>query len=161
MLLQEEFSRLIYMYQQASEGLLDNVEEVFRKSLDFVEHLKLTIKNGDEEDRAAALKMMRELFSHMQKQTKIVCEKTGITEQQLMANSENPANFTPEQWRSMQEAKGRLAKAGAELSQVIHEKEPVKQEALPSGPASVRPPESKKKPDVKVKRAKRSDWKRM
>ncbi|MBS0605018.1 MAG: hypothetical protein JSS60_08320 [Verrucomicrobia bacterium] len=159
MLLQEEFSRLIYLYQQAAEGKLASVDEVFEKSLEFVEHLKEMIKNGDAEDRKAAIRMMNELYSHMKNHTKTICNKTGQTEEQLMASSENPANFSPEQWQKMQAAKQQLGKSGQELVRLVQEVEP-KKEVPPSGPASVRPPESPKKKIPKGLNPKKSDWKR-
>lgn len=161
-MLQEEFSRLIYLYQQASEGNKQvSLEELFRKSLKFVDHLKQQIKEGDAEDREAALKMMRELFSQMQKQTRIVCERAGMTEEEMTARSENPDNFTPEQWKNMQEAKDRLTKAGQELSRAIHESSPTQQKTPPAaGPAPPAPPEAGKPQEKKGKTPKKSGWMR-
>lgn len=145
-MLQEEFSRLIYLYQQASEGKNIPVEEIFYKSLEFIENLKEQIKNGDEEDRQAAIRMMNELYAYMKEHTKRMCEREGISEEQLIANSENPANFSPEQWTKMQETRQKLAQSGQQLVQLIQKH-----------PQSQRPnPHDKKEP--KKRKGKKSQW---
>ena len=149
MLIQEEFSRLIYLYQQAAEGKNVSVQDVFHKSLEFIEHLKEVIQTGDEEDRKAAIRMMKELFEHMKNHTRIICEKTGVTEEELLANSENPANFTPEQWKMMQEDKAKLAQSSKQLAEIIQKNPPPKAESPP-------PPEK----EQKKKKPKKSHWMR-
>ena len=123
MQLQEEFSRLIHLYQMATEGKLTSVQEVFKKSLEFIEHLKEIITTGDAEDKQAAIRMMKELHEQMKNHTKTLCEVTGLSEEKLLADSENPALFTPDQWRKMQEDKERLAKAGRDLVSAVQETE--------------------------------------
>jgi hypothetical protein len=156
--LQEEFSRLIYLYQEAAEGKQGNIEEVFRKSTEFVDHLKQTIRDGDAEDRKAALRMMKELLTQMDKQTKIICKKAGMTEEELVQRAANPANFVPEQWRSMQEARERLAKSGRELSGIIEESGVGKKESHRMDSAPEEPQESGEPPKIKGKKPKKSGW---
>ncbi len=152
----EEFSRLIFMYQQAAEGRGGNVQEIFQKSLDFIELLKQMIITGDQEDKIAAARMMKELHEHMKDHIKIMCKKSGISEEQLIANAENPANFTPEQWKRIQESKEKLAQEGEELVKLIHAQ---KEEKLES-PESLLSKAPQKKKSSKIKKAKRSDWMR-
>ncbi len=143
-MLQEEFSRLIFMYNQAAEGKGTTVQEIFQKSLEFIEHLKEVLIKGDEEDKKAALRMMKELYGHMQEHTKIMSQRSGLSEEKLIADSENPANFTPEQWRNMQESRMELAKAGEDLVKLLHTQE------KPS-PESIKPKAEKKKGPKKSK----------
>ena len=150
-MIQEEFSRLIDMYQLAAEGKGGNIDELFQKSLEFIEHLKQQIATGDEEDRQAAFRMMHELYDCMQEQAKALAKSMGVTDEQLKANLENPANFTPEQWKKMQESNQRLTKAGEGLLEALQPKDP-------SAPAVPPPPPEKKAP--KVKKPKKSNWMR-
>lgn len=141
--LQEEFSRLVYLYHQAAEGKGGSTQELFRQSTAFMEHLKTQLAAGDEEDRAEAVLMMKELHKEMRILTKIMADKAGVSEEELIAGSENPANYTPSQWQELQESKQRLAQAGENLTQEIQGQNP-------------KAPESPKKP-VK-KRTKKSHW---
>ena len=159
-MIQEEFSRLIYMYQEAAEGKGTSVQEIFQKSLDFIEQLKKQLLTGDEEDKKAAVRMMKELYEYMKNHTKIMCEKAGISEEQLIADSENPANFTPEQWQKMQESKKELAKAGEDLVKLLQvQKAAVPEEKAPS-PEKMMSKTSSEKKDHKKKKAKKSQWMR-
>jgi hypothetical protein len=151
-MIQEEFSRLIDLYQQAAEGKGGSIDELFQKSLEFIEHLKKQIATGDEEDRQAGFRMMQELYDCMQAQAKTVAKSMGLNDEQLKANLENPANFTPEQWNKMQESNRRLSKAGEGLLEALQPKDPSAPAASPS------PPPDKKGP--KVKKAKKSNWMR-
>lgn len=157
-MLQEEFSRLIYMYQLAAEGKSGSVHELFQKSLEFIEHLKQELVKGDEEEKEAAIRMMRELYECMKAHTQLMCKQAGISEEQLIANSENPSNFTPEQWRNMQESKERLANAGKELVK-IYQTQKTLEKALPN-PESLMSKPSPEKKEKKGKKTKKSDWMR-
>lgn len=159
-MLQEEFSRLIYMYQEAAEGKGSSVEELFRKSLEFISHLKQQLVTGDEEDKQAALRMMHELYEHMKRHTKFMCEKAGISEEQLMARSENPANFTPEQWKKMQESKKELAHAGEDLIKLLQSSKPEGGKGKAETPESLMSKKPSRKKESKKKTTKKSNWMR-
>jgi hypothetical protein len=144
-MIQEEFSRLVSLFEQAVQGKNVSVDDVFYKSLEFVELLKEQIKNGDEEDRKAAIRMMNELYEHMKNHTQMICKREGITEEQLIQRSENPANFSPEQWKRMQDSKQKLAQSGQQLAQLIKTHEPDA------------PPSTEKK-EPKRRKGKKSQW---
>ena len=153
MTLQEEFHRLINLFKRASEGQPGTTQDVVYKSLEFIEHIKEQIKTGDEEDKQEAIRMMLALSEQMKAHTKYASEKAGVSEEQLAMTSENPANFTPQQWRLMQECKKKLSKMGSELAQVLH-----KDKKTSELPASKSTTSHKKK--GKVKKMKKSQWMR-
>lgn len=157
-MIQEEFSRLIYMYQEAAEGKGEDMQVIFQKSVDFIELLKQMLIQGDDEDKVAAMRMMEELQKHMKEQLKIMSKKSGMTEEQLIANAENPANFTKDQWQKMQETKEKFAKEGKELVKILHEEKSNKDKL--QTPESLVTKESVKKKSPKIKKAKKSDWMR-
>src|SRR5260221_13496339 len=96
-MLEDEYRRLIQLFEEASTGKSVNLEEVFKESLAFFEHLKVEIATGTPEDKQEAMRMMTELYKQMVGQTKKICETTGLSEEQLVAYAENPQNFTPDQ----------------------------------------------------------------
>ncbi len=159
-MLQEEFARLIYMYQQAAEGKEGSVKELFQKSLQFIEDLKQQLINGDEEDKKAAIRMMSELYQHMRNHTKSMSERSGVSEEEMAANAENPANFTPEQWQSMQESRQKLAQSGQELVKLLRPKESPSGEENSISPESLMSKPTPDKKEPKKKKSKRSDWMR-
>jgi hypothetical protein len=159
-MIQEEFSRLIFMYQEAAEGKGASVQEIFQKSLDFIELMKKELTTGDEEDQQAAVRMIKELYQHMRNHTKIMCDKAGITQEQFFANSENAANFSPDQWRKVQEAKQQLAKAGDDLVKLLQVQKAADPEGKAPSPESIMSKTASEKKDHKKKKAKKSQWMR-
>ena len=55
---------------------------------------------------------MAELYNQMTAETKHITERSGLSEEQLVSFAENPGNFSPEQWRAIQESRQRITKAG-------------------------------------------------
>lgn len=120
-MLKDEYNRLITMFHDAAAGKNLNLEEVFKMSLEFFEHLKEQIAHGSVEDKQEAMKMMAELYSQMMAESKKIAERSGMTEEQLMNYAENPANFTKEQWNAIQASKERIASAGKGLAKTVEE----------------------------------------
>ena len=118
-MLKDEFARLVTLFQEASAGKTVQLEEIFKESLQFFEHLKSQIATGSQEDRQMAMKMMSELYTQMITVSQRIAERSGMTEEQLMAYAENPANFSPLQWSSIQASKEKIAKAGKELVETV------------------------------------------
>jgi hypothetical protein len=160
-MIQDEFSRLVFMYHEAGEGKGASVEQIFKKTLDFIEQLRQVLVAGDDEDKQAAHRMIAELYKCMQELTQTISKRSGVSEEQLLANSENPANFTPDQWRSMQESKERLANAGKGLAELLERDKGLKERVQAQTPESLmsKKPSSEKK-EHKGKKPKKSDWMR-
>ena len=155
-MMREEFTRLLLMYEQAVEGKGSSVQEIFQQSLNFIELLKEQIKEGDEEDRQAAIRTMNELYQKMKDFAKTMSEKSGVTEEQFVEDAENPANYTPAQWKSVQESKNKIAKAGNELINLLQPKKPQEKAPVPESLISKSSPEQK----ALRKKAKKSQWMR-
>src|SRR5580704_17487242 len=100
-MLRDEYNQLITMFHEVAEGKTLNLEQVFKQSLEFFEHLKAQIVTDTPEEKQEAMKMMAELYNQMITESKKITERTGLTEEQLMAFAENPANFTKEQCESI------------------------------------------------------------
>ncbi len=154
-MIQEEFSRLIFMYQQSMEGK-GNDQELFQKSMEFLGHLKNELAFGDEESKAAAFRMMQELHQYMKEHAKRISQRLGITEEQLAADIENSTNFTPEQWKNIQESKEKGAVAGKEIVKLFRD-EQTKEGKHPPSPEFMA---SSKKKEPKKKGPKKSGWMR-
>jgi len=118
-MLKDEFDRLLTLFNEAAEGKTVNLEEVFKECLVFFEHIKEQITTGSAEDKQVALKMMGELYHQMIIVSKQISERSGMSEEQLMAYAENPANFSPAQWNSIQASREKIAKVGQDLAKTV------------------------------------------
>ena len=122
-MLRDEFDRIIELFAQSAEGKPVQLEELFGQCTQFFDQLKQVLREGSSEEKQEALKLMGEMHTKMMGEIKKVSEKTGLTEEQLMAVAENPRNFSQEQWRSIQEAKGKISEAGSDLVQILRKGE--------------------------------------
>ena len=96
-MLKDEYQRLMNLFHDGAEGKPINLQDVFSQSLEFFQHLKEQIEKGGPEEKKEAMKMMGEMYQQMIAETKKITEKAGVSEEQLLAYSENPANFSTEQ----------------------------------------------------------------
>lgn len=150
-MLKDDFNQLLKLFHEGAEGKLPNLEEVFSQSLEFFKHLKDQMEKGTLEEKQEAVKMMGELYAQMMAETKKITEKSGLTEDQLLNFADNPANFTPEQWKAIQDSKQKISEAGQDLSKVI--------EGLAKG-GSPADNEKKGKKGSSGKKPGKSDWMR-
>jgi len=148
-MLEEKFKRIIDLFRQSIEDSTVDLEKICREAIEFFEHLKGKLQNGTETEKKEALRIMNEVSSEMNKQIRLLQEKMGATEEQMRAFAENPSNFSPEQWRLMQETKDKLSKDTKALIQLIKGK---------STGLEKRPKEEEKKKGTKPKK---SGWLRM
>jgi len=151
-MLKDEFNRLMQIFHEGAEGKQINLDEVFRQSIEFFQHLKVQIEKGTPEEKKEAMMMMSQMYTRMMEETKKITERSGLSEEQLLNYAENPSNFTPEQWRQIQESKERISEAGKNLAQVIQD--------LAKGKPPGEPSEEDKKGPASGKKPKRSQWMR-
>lgn len=161
-MLKDEYKRLMNLFAQGAEGQPINLEEVFKQSLAFFDHLNVQLQKGSAEEKKEALMMMSEMYTQMMQETKKICEKTGMSEEQLASYSENPSNFSPEQWNAIQEARQKMLSTGQSLAKSVSAIDPgARKAAAEPAPSS---PESKERGEKKggspVKKSKRSQWMR-
>lgn len=155
-MLRDEYNRLMSLFSQSAEGKKVNLDEVFRESVSFFEHLTHQLKTGTQDEKTEALMMMSELYAQMQIQTKKISQTSGLTEDQLAAYADNPANFTPEQWQMMQESKQKMREVGKDLTKTVSA-------VVPAQNKPALPPHSQageKKPSGKRPSVKRDQWMR-
>jgi len=153
-MLDDDFAELVELYQEASQGKRGSIEEIFQKSLAFIERLKKELVSGDEEDKKAAIQMIQELYKYMKGHSKMLAEKSGMTEEELLKKSGNPANFTKEQWKKLEESKATLKNAGEELSKLLHSQKRGRREKAVH-PSPLKQAETAKK---LKKKSKKSKW---
>lgn len=160
-MLKDEFNRLMNLFAQGAEGQPINLEEVFRQSLAFFDHLNNQLQKGSQEEKKEALMMMSEMYTQMMQETKKICEKTGMSEDQLTSYAENPSNFSPEQWSSIQEARKKMLSAGQNLAKSVSAMDPGSARKTGGGsPSAPAPKEGEPKKSGHVKKSKKNQWMR-
>jgi hypothetical protein len=151
-MLKDEYNRLIKLFHEGTEGRAVNLNEVFTHSLEFFQHLKVQIEEGGPEEKKEAMAMMAEMYNQMMLETKKITERSGLSEEQLLAYAENPANFTSEQWQQIQESKSKISEAGQDLTKVLKD--------LNKGVPFPGTPSKEEKKGAGGKKSKKSQWMR-
>jgi hypothetical protein len=147
-MLKDDYNRLIKLFHDGAEGKSISLDEVFAQSLEFFNHLKVQIEKGTPDEKKEAMSMMSEMYNQMMSETKRITQRSGLSEEQLLAYAENPANFSAEQWRQIQDSKQRISEAGKDLTKII--------QGLTKG----MPAPSSEKEEKKGKKSKKSRWMR-
>jgi hypothetical protein len=120
-MLRDDYNQLLKLFREGAEGKVPNLDAIFSQSVEFFNHLKSQIESGTPDEKQEAMKMMSDLYTQMMAETTKIAEKSGLSEEQLAAYAENPSNFTPEQWKAIQDSKQKIGQAGQDLAHVIEE----------------------------------------
>ncbi len=106
--MEDEFDRIMEFFNLSAEEKERRLPEVFEDSVEYFERFKYVIMNGTPEEKKEAVKKVMSLKRKVEEETKRVCDKTGLTTEQLAAYSNDPKNFSQEQWNAIKGAKKKL-----------------------------------------------------
>ena len=132
--MQDEFEKIMGFFDLSSEEKEGHLQEVFEDSIEYFERFKHVMLNGTKEEKKEAVKKVMMLKKKIEEETQHVCKKTGMTPEELTAFSNNPENFSQDQWNAIEGAKQRLEKGVDEIKKIAKEKKRgvSKKEAAPS-----------------------------
>ena len=105
---ESEYEKLLKFFSLKDEEKAGHFSDVIGDTLAFFNHFKEVMDSGSADDKAEMLRQAMELQRVMQSETENMCDKVGITQDELKTFSEDPDNFSKEQWEEMETAKGRL-----------------------------------------------------
>jgi hypothetical protein len=120
----ERFEHLMKIFREGAEGKTIDIKALFNEVLALFEELKEEIKKASPEEKKEMMHLMTEMYKYMQQETRKICQNSGMTEEQLIAFSENPANFSPAQWEMIQESRMKIHRAGQGLVKALGPKAP-------------------------------------
>lgn len=144
----EEYEKLIRLIEERG-----NMEAILKEAVTFFEALRKTFPDASPEHKQEIIQMMSHLKAKLAEIAKKTAEEAGMSQEDLTAYAENPNNFTPDQWRMVQESKRKLYDTARKFSSDVAQKkkerskgaEPGKKEA----PRSIR---------GSTKRTSRKNW---
>lgn len=122
-MLKDEFDKLLALFEKGSKGKSVDMNEVLEQSLLFFDDLQKEFQTASPEDRESILAMMNKMYEKIQAESQRITEKTGMTEDQLIAYSDNPKNFSADQWFKIQETKKKMMKTGRSINKILQPKE--------------------------------------
>jgi len=127
----EEFDQIMQFFSLNSEEKESQLSEVFEAAVAYFERFKYIMLNGSKEEQDQAVKEMMSLKNRVEEETQNICDKTGLTPEQLATYSNDPKNFSEEHWNAISNAKNKLNAGLEEAKESIiktHKKEEKKGE---------------------------------
>ncbi|MCY3974092.1 MAG: hypothetical protein OXF02_00895 [Simkaniaceae bacterium] len=146
-----EFERIMEFFTLSPEKKEEKLQEVFEDSVEYFERFKHVMANGTPEEKKQAIDHVMLMKKRIEEETKQICAKTGMTEEQLAQFSNDPNNFSPDQWETIRSAKEKLESGVDELKKTVRDAGVVPLH----GPREVkreRPAKEKAEGDVKKKK---------
>lgn len=128
--MKEQYEKLFQLIDKANDIKSFNLEDVLKEAVVLFDALRKEYPKASKEEKQELIEMMNKLYKHLQEMSKKMSEKTGMSEEEVASYSENPSNFSPEQWRIVQESKEKLTSSvqrfGSTLRETMPKKEPIK-----------------------------------
>ncbi|MCB1109388.1 MAG: hypothetical protein KDK64_00245 [Chlamydiia bacterium] len=122
--MEDEFEKIMAFFDLPPEEKEGRLQEVFEDSVEYFERFKYVMLNGTKEEKKEAVKRVMMLKKKIEEETQKVCEKTGMSPEQLAAFSNNPKNFSEDQWNAIEGAKKKLEKGVGEIKKAVKSKKP-------------------------------------
>ena len=125
---------------------------VLQEVISLFDRVKGMLPTTNAEERTKVFKAIGEMHEFLQGETKRLASKSGLTEAQMVRFSENPDNFTKEQWSLISSVKSKMGDQAREIKDVM--------KGI-SGPVlEVSPPAKKKEKTSKGKTQKKTGAKK-
>lgn len=136
----DEFERIMGFFDLSPEEKEGRLKEVFEDSVEYFERFKHVMVSGTKEEKEEAVKKVMLLKQKIAEESQNVCEKTGMTPEQLSAYSNNPKNFSEDQWNAIEEAKKKLEKGVGDIKKTMKKPGEKEKEGGEEPPKKKRPP---------------------
>lgn len=151
-MIKKEYERLMQLVEKSAR-LEVPIEEILKESVIFFEKLRTEFPKAGKDEREEMIHMMTTLHARLQQVSRESAESAGMSEEDLNAYAEDPSNFTPEQWQSVQETRRKLYDSARKFSATMDE-----QSRGISGESEEAPKRKSKTIKPRTRRAKRGDW---
>lgn len=144
----QELVRLKELFAELAARKPVGVERVFEEALKIFETLVSQLEGASLERKQEILSEMQEVSSLIGKETALLYERAGMTEEEVSTRSESSTYFPEEYWRLLQSTRQRLNDLAVQAAKTL------KTSVLEEKP-SQKPPHPGKKPPGGPRR---SDW---
>lgn len=118
----EEFKKIMQFFSLDQEKKAEHLDEVFSNSIEFFEKFKHVLEHGSPQEKQEMMNEVMQLQEKLKEETERMCHETGLSESELKNFAQNRANFSSEEWSSIENARGKLEKQAEALSEVLPSK---------------------------------------
>jgi len=119
----EEFKRIMQFFQLSHEEKAEHLGAVFEDSVEFFQRFRHTLEHGTPDEKKQAIEEVVEMQELLQNETKKLSEESGLSAEELDKISQDPANYTPEQWTLINESRQKIENEAAQIANMANFKE--------------------------------------
>lgn len=112
----EEYNKIIDFFSLPPEEKSQNLEEVFKNTVEFFDRFQYILMNGTPEEKKEMIQEVLELQKKLKLETEHMCQITGLSEEELKQFSQDSTNFSDEEWEVIQNAKAQIEEKASEIS---------------------------------------------
>jgi len=142
----DEFERIMQFFDLSPEEKEERLQEVFEDSVEYFERFKHIMTTGTPEEKKKAVERVMVMKKRIEEETKRICDKTGMSEEQLAQFSNDPKNFSSGQWEAIESAKKKLEKGVGEIKKSVTKSSTGTPEAEKAEGGAAKPRKKRKKP---------------
>jgi len=146
--IKEEYERLMLLIEDSADKV--DLEKILKQAVDFFEQVRAVYPTASKEDREELIHMMTSLKTRLEEVSQKAAENAGMSQDELMALSEDPSNFTPEQWRLVQDTKRQMYDSARKFSASVDQQK--RKKGTPPAPREKKPLRTP------TRRRSRKDW---
>ena len=95
------------------------IPHLLAEVLQLFDYLKNILPSTSATERQEIFLNMAQLHAFLQTQMQRLCSTTGLSEEQLLRFSENPDNFSKEQWALLDEVKSKMSQQSKEVKDIM------------------------------------------
>ena len=106
--MEDEFDRIVNFFSLDDKEKEERLQDIFADSVSYFERFRNTMMHGTPEEKKEAMEKVAKLKDRVEKETKKICEKTGLTEEELLKRAQNPENFSENQWNALSDAQKKI-----------------------------------------------------
>lgn len=117
--IRKQFDKLYRHFSGQGKGQKVNFEEMMSDTALFFEKVQIELEKGSPEEKQELLDMMEKMYKKLNEESERISKEAGMSEQELMAYSENPDNFSPMQWMLLEHTKKSMKKSGRQITKLL------------------------------------------
>ena len=111
-----KFNKIKELFSNFKDMTPESVEKIVGETLKIFTEITEKLNSSNEEEKQEALALATELRSLLEEQAKNAMKSIGMDEEELNAFLNNPQNFSPEEWLSLDQAKSEMKDYRKELA---------------------------------------------
>lgn len=141
------------MKNNSAQKIIDSIKQILSiYKIDFDPSFGATLTEDNDLDYQMLIEKTQEKIQELDKRSQEILQQTGMTREQMEVFANNPDNFSPEEWRALENIRSSCNEYKKETEELI------KEVTNDIGHSSHKSPTPKKTKSSSQKKSKKKNW---